>query len=445
MPRSVFTVSSLNREVRGLLEASYPEVWVEGEVSGLSAPASGHLYFHLKDETSRIRCALFKNRLFRLAYRPQEGRLILARGRLSLYEDRGDYQFLIDYAEAAGEGELRRRFEALKHRLSLEGLFSADLKRSIPSVPTCIGIVTSPTGAALHDVLVTLKRRLPSCPVIVYPTSVQGAAATGEIVAALERANSDNRCDVLILARGGGSLEDLWSFNEESVARAVRDSALPVVTGIGHEVDITIADFAADLRAATPTAAAETVTPDYTELLASTFALTKRLLYGIETRLGREGQRIDGFSARLRHPGAELGARRHRLVALETRLHSILKGRFNSWKRDAVALQERLRRRTPAALLNESRFQLIAETSRLTRRVERQLQRRELRLESLDARLRAMSPQRTLERGYAVVRPLGSNQPLTRVTQTAEGNRIDVELADGQLDCTVDRVLPRET
>src|SRR5579859_4685596 len=260
--RRILSVSELNRAARGLLEGGFPILWVEGEISNLAQPGSGHLYFSLKDAQAQVRCALFRNRGMLLRFKPANGMKVLVRGRVSLYEPRGDYQFLVESMEDAGHGALQRAFEALKERLAQEGLFDAALKRPLPQVPKTIGVVTSPTGAAIRDILSVIRRRHPLARVIVYTVPVQGVGAAAKIAAMLGLASRRGECDVLILARGGGSLEDLWAFNEEPVARAIRASAIPVVSGVGHEIDFTIADFAADLRAPTPTGAAELVTPD---------------------------------------------------------------------------------------------------------------------------------------------------------------------------------------
>jgi exodeoxyribonuclease VII large subunit len=258
----VYSVGRLNREVRLLLEHGMPVVWVEAELSNFSRPGSGHWYFTLKDRDAQVRCAMFRQRNSLVRFTPAEGKLVLARARVGLYEPRGDYQLLVEHMEEAGVGALKREFERLKERLAAEGLFAPELKRPLPGVPRRIGIVTSPTGAAVRDILNILARRFPAAEVLIYPTVVQGAAAVPELLAAIGLASARRECDVLIVARGGGSLEDLWAFNDERVARALRACPMPVVTGIGHEVDFTIADFVADLRAPTPSGAAELVVPD---------------------------------------------------------------------------------------------------------------------------------------------------------------------------------------
>ena len=260
--REVYTVSSLNREARRIIEGQLGVVWVEGEISGLARPGSGHLYWRMKDESAQLRCAMFRSQNRLLNFRPGDGQHVLARGRVSIYEPRGEYQLVVEYLEEVGEGLLRRRFEELKRKLATEGLFDAERKRDKPELPRRIGVVTSPSGAAVRDIVTVLARRFPAIPVLIYPTAVQGTGAAAEIASALELADHRGECDLLILARGGGSLEDLWSFNEEAVARAMAAVSIPIISGVGHEIDFTIADFVADVRAPTPSGAAELAVPD---------------------------------------------------------------------------------------------------------------------------------------------------------------------------------------
>ncbi|HCR7109782.1 TPA: exodeoxyribonuclease VII large subunit, partial [Shigella flexneri] len=264
---AIFTVSRLNQTVRLLLEHEMGQVWISGEISNFTQPASGHWYFTLKDDTAQVRCAMFRNSNRRVTFRPQHGQQVLVRANITLYEPRGDYQIIVESMQPAGEGLLQQKYEQLKAKLQAECLFDQQYKKPLPSPAHCVGVITSKTGAALHDILHVLKRRDPSLPVIIYPTSVQGDDAPGQIVRAIELANQRNECDVLIVGRGGGSLEDLWSFNDERVARAIFASRIPVVSAVGHETDVTIADFVADLRAPTPSAAAEVVSRNQQELL----------------------------------------------------------------------------------------------------------------------------------------------------------------------------------
>lgn len=320
--RDIYTVARLNSEARQLLEGGLPALWVEGELSNFSAPSSGHWYFTLKDRDAQIRCAMFRAANSRVGFRPKDGQQLVLRGRVSLYEPRGDYQLIAELMEDAGEGALRREFERLKAKLAAEGLFDAALKRPLPPMPKRIAVVTSPTGAALRDVLHILARRYPPASVLVIPTPVQGAAATESIVAALDTASRRGDCEVIILARGGGSIEDLWCFNDERVARAIRRAAVPVVTGVGHEIDFTIADFAADVRAPTPSGAAELAVPDRRTLLAGLAGIETRLRQLASQWLSRANERFTALSQRLSraHPGARLQQQTQRLDELDLRL-----------------------------------------------------------------------------------------------------------------------------
>ena len=290
--RDIYTVSRLNREVRVLLERGFGTLWIEAEISNFARPSSGHWYFSLKDANAQVRCAMFRQRNYLSTFTPKDGQKVLVRARIGLYEPRGEYQLIVDHIEDAGRGALQRQFEELRARLAAEGLFAAERKRPLPGLPVRIGIITSPTGAAVRDILHVLARRFPAIGVLIYPVQVQGAQAAADIVAALELAGRRADCDVLILARGGGSLEDLWAFNDERLARAIVASPIPIITGVGHEVDFTIADFAADVRAPTPSAAAELVVPDAQEWLQSFALAGKRLEAALRRRVACR-QRLD--------------------------------------------------------------------------------------------------------------------------------------------------------
>src|SRR6201996_1141322 len=306
--RTVYTVTRLNREVRVLIERGLGVVWVEGELSNLSVPSSGHWYFSMKDRDAQLRCAMFRQRNMSVGFTPKAGQQILARGRVSLYEPRGDYQFIVEHLEEAGVGALKREFERLKAKLAAEGLFALERKRSLPRFPRRIGVVTSPTGAAIRDVLHILARRFPPASVLIYPTPVQGEAAVAALVAAIELASARRECDVLVIARGGGSIEDLWAFNDERVARAIHASAIPVVSGVGHEIDFTIADFVADARAPTPSGAAELVAPDRNACLETLARTSERMTACMRRELRSVNARFDAALLRLKlvHPGVRL-------------------------------------------------------------------------------------------------------------------------------------------
>lgn len=435
--RTVYTVSRLNHEARDLLEGSFPLLWVAGELSNLSRPASGHLYFSLKDDRAQVRCAMFRGRNRLLNFQPEAGMHVLVRAQVSLYPARGDFQLIVEHLEEAGEGALQRAFEALKRELAAEGLFADEAKRPLPALPRRIGVVTSPSGAAIRDVLTTLRRRFPGLPVVIYPVPVQGKEAAPAIVAALETANRRGECDVLVLTRGGGSLEDLWAFNEAEVARAIRASHLPVVVGVGHEVDITIADLAADLRAPTPTGAAERVAPDRAVLARHLATARQRLERAAERRLQDRVQRLDGARRRLVHPGRRLRELRERAHGDRVRLLRALNRTLADRRQRLAGIATRLERAGPAVRLPRERTRLEGLTQRLVRAVDRQtLPRRRQRLGGLARQLEAVSPLGTLARGYAIARREG--RILRRADQAEIGDAVNVQLGEGSLDCRVE-------
>ncbi len=399
--RDIYTVSRLNQDARALLEGEFPSLWVEGEVSNLSRPSSGHLYFSLKDTRAQIRCALFQNRAFLFRDCPRNGQHVLVRGRVSLYEPRGDFQIIVEYVEEAGAGALRRAYDELRLKLEREGLFAPERKRPLPRFPRRIGVITSPTGAAIRDVLTTLRRRCPSVPVLLYPAPVQGDSAAERIASAIRLASERRDCDVLLLARGGGSLEDLQAFNEEAVARAICACAIPLVTGIGHETDVTIADFAADLRAATPTAAAELASPDRLEWLRRVRLLAERLDGALQRRLADQRQRLAELARRLdrAQPRHRLRDRAQRLDDLDQRLRAAM----------------RLR---------------LATTSQ--------------RLHGLGNHLHALSPLATLDRGYAIVRRLPGGEILRRADIACVGDAVEALLSQGRLRCQIMAIDPAD-
>ncbi len=433
----VLSVSELLRDVRALLERGFPRVWVEGEISNFSCPRSGHWYFTLKDENAQMRCAMFRSDNRRLDFRPEDGMSVLARGRLTLYEARGDFQLVVETLEETGDGALRRAFEALKQRLLAEGLFDEARKRPLPALPRRIGVLTSPTGAALHDILSVLRRRFPAIPVRLYPIPVQGEGAAREIARMLRLAGRRRDCDVLILARGGGSLEDLWAFNEEIVARAVAESPIPVITGIGHQVDFTIADFCADLRAPTPSAAAEAVVPDADEWRQRIGHLESRLHQAMDQRLERLRERLDHLQARLRHPRARLEQLRQRGDDLERRLLRAWQQSQEHHRRRLDDLVHRLHAAGPRNRLAATREHLSHLEDRLRQSQQRRLERERTRLHGLMRALHAISPLGTLDRGYALVEK--ADGPLVQsVHDVAAGERIRVRLHDGRIACRVE-------
>jgi exodeoxyribonuclease VII large subunit len=403
--RNVYSVTRLNREVRLLLERGLAVIWLEAELSNFTQPASGHWYFTLKDPEAQIRGAMFRQRNLNVGFTPRSGQLVLVRGRVSLYEPRGDYQMILDHMEEAGVGALKREFERLKARLAAEGLFAAERKRPLPAFPRRIGLITSPSGAAIRDVLHILKRRYPPAQVLIYPSPVQGAAAVPALIEALKLASARADCDVIILARGGGSLEDLWAFNDEAVARAIRACAIPVVSGVGHEIDFTIADFVADVRAPTPSGAAELVVPDRQALLNTLRRIGERLVQSGRRELRTGLQRLAHLQHRLQrtHPGVRLQQSAQRLDELEQRLRQALRTQVQHQNIRLSHALTALLRATPAQRLAV----LAARNAELRIRLRHALQRRVEasghRLRLAQQKLDTVSPLATLARGFAVV------------------------------------------
>ena len=430
----VLSPSQLNTLARSLLEDAFPVVLVEGELGNLSRPASGHLYFTLKDARAQVRCALFKPKSQWLNFQPRDGLRVLARGRLTLYEARGDYQLILDSLEEAGEGALRRAFEELKARLQAEGLFDAARKRPLPAYPRRIGVLTSPSGAAVRDVLSVLARRFPLVEAEVLPVPVQGATAAAQVRAMLEGAGASGRYDVLVLARGGGSLEDLWAFNDEALARAIAASPVPVVSAIGHETDFTLADFAADLRAPTPSVAAELLVPNAVDVATRVRGLHQRMDALHLRSLRAAMQRADRASLRLHalRPQARLQALRQRQLEALRRLSS-------AWRMRDAGLRARLRhaeavlRATqPRRRLLDLRERLAALAPRPQAAIARRLQADALRLRGLARSLQAVSPLATVARGYAILQH-EDGRVVRSVDDAASGDRLAARLGDGRL------------
>lgn len=438
--RDIYSVSRLNREIRTLLETGFPAIWLEAELSNLARPASGHLYFSLKDEAAQVRCAMFRNRNLTLRFRPENGLQVLVRARVSLYEARGDYQLIVEHMEEAGDGALRRAFEELKIKLEAAGLFAAEHKLRLPRFARRIGVITSPSGAAVRDIVTTLERRFPAIPVVVYPVPVQGATAAPAIVKALRTAARRAECDVLILARGGGSLEDLWPFNEEVVARAIYDCPIPVVSGIGHEVDVTIADFVADVRAPTPTAAAELVSPSQYEWLQSFVRLGDRLIRLIQQQLGHREQQLNWLARRLPHPQRYLQSVAQRLDELEIRRHNALRYVLQQRESRLLTLRERLQQHNPRHALARHEAQRQQLSTRLNNAMRRRLQDAAQRLQYLVRTLETVSPLATLGRGYAIVTREADNKILTDVKQIDVQTRIRARLHQGRFTAVIDGI-----
>lgn len=438
--RDVYTVSRLNREARALLERGLPALWIQGEISNLSRPSSGHWYFSLKDGEAQVRCAMFRQRNILTRTVPRDGLLVLARARVSLFEPRGDFQLILEQLEEAGEGELRRQFELLKNRLQREGLFDPARKRALPALPARIGVVTSPTGAAIRDVLNILRRRFPSIAVLIYPVPVQGAAAAAQIAAIIRLASARAECDVLIIARGGGSLEDLWAFNDERVARALAACRIPTVTGIGHEVDFTIADFVADVRAPTPSGAAELVAPDCREWLGRLEMITRRVSAAMLRRIGESATRYGWLDRRLAqcHPGLRLGAQAQRLDDFEQRLRHIVRSCLAAWAARLHSAQLNLWHASPGAQLRNLASRRLHLNLRLVTAMRQLLVANTRRQEVAVRALQTVSPLATLERGYAIVTRVADGSLVRASDQVARGDRIEARLMRGRVRAIVE-------
>ncbi|WP_455218309.1 exodeoxyribonuclease VII large subunit [Kaarinaea lacus] len=437
--REIFTVSELNHQAKELLEGQFPLVWIEGEISNLARPASGHIYFSLKDEAAQVRCAMFKMRNRLINFQPENGQQVLARARVSLYEARGDFQLIIEHMEETGDGALRRQFELLKHRLYEEGLFDESHKQELPTLPGRLGVITSPTGAAIRDILSVLKRRFPGIPVLIYPVPVQGDDAPPAIVEALQTASKRKECDLLILARGGGSLEDLWAFNDESVARAIYNCPIPVVTGIGHEIDFTIADFVADYRAPTPSAAAETVSPDREEWQETLKAWQKRLARSLSGYLQQRKQALDWLYRQIKHPGQRLNEHAQRLDELEMRFSNALIGSLRHRSAHLATLRARIQGLSPGQRLKEIRLKLDKLDYANRQAIFTFLERDRQRLGKLGRALDTVSPLATLGRGYALAQT-EDGRIIRSAGDVQVNDRITTRLGEGSLDCRVETV-----
>ena len=437
--RDVYSVSRLNKEVRLLLESGLPQLWLEGELSNFAAPASGHWYFSLKDSTAQVRCAMWRQRNTGVRFRPKDGMLVLVRARVGLYEPRGEYQLLVEHMEEAGEGALKREFEKLKAKLAAEGLFAAERKRPLPAVPRRIGVVSSPTGAAIHDILRVLRARFPAAGVLLYPTAVQGAAAVPEIVRAIEAASRRQECDVLIVARGGGSLEDLWCFNDERVARAIAACRIPTVSGVGHEVDVTIADFVADVRAPTPSAAALATVPDKRSWLDMLAQLETRIAGAMGRALRAQGLALGTLTQRLQisHPGVKLTQHAQRLDDLEQRMRLALRASVGGRQQRLESLSTRLWRENPRHRLEAFSAHAAALGQRLRSAFSGSLGALEQRLALASRTLDAVSPLATLGRGYAIVQRVDDGSVVHDAAQTPAGTEIEARLAKGRVRATV--------
>jgi exodeoxyribonuclease VII large subunit len=443
---AAISVSQLNRRVKTLIEQGMTRLWVEGEISNLSRPASGHIYLSLKDDAAQVSAAWFRQRQRAPAIGFKNGDRVLAYGRVSLYEARGNYQLIIEQLEPAGEGILKRRFDALKLKLANEGLFDEDRKQALPELPNRIGVITSPSGAAIRDVLSVLNRRFPAIPIVIYPAAVQGDAAPGELISALSQAVDRDECDVLIVCRGGGSLEDLWAFNGELLARAIVDCPIPVVSAVGHEVDFTIADFVADVRAPTPSGAAEIIVPSQDDWL--------RRIAGLATRIARVGQRaledkaqeLDWLGRRLvaSSPAATLQRQRDSLREYSGRLTSSIQQQLLRQQNQLQTTSGELLKLSPALSVQRSINQLNQLRQRLATATRNSVSDTSHKIALLGRALHSVSPLATLDRGYAIVKREDSDAVLMNVADIKTGDDVRTHLARGEFTATVTKVISND-
>lgn len=440
--RDIYTVSRLNSEVRSVLEGSFPLLWVEGEISNLARPSSGHIYFSLKDSRAQVRCAMFRMKRQLLRFQPENGLTVQIRAKVGLYEGRGEFQLIVEHMEAGGEGALRQAFDALKLQLSQEGLFETERKQGLPSLASRVGLITSPSGAAIRDVITVMNRRYPAMPILIYPVSVQGDKAPQEIIEALRLANRRKECDLLILTRGGGSLEDLMAFNDEQVARAIADSEIPVISAVGHEIDFTIADFVADQRAPTPSAAAELATPDQRELEQQIRQLKQRLQR-------QQGQQVELINHRFRalqqrlarvHPELQLNQKRQRLDTMERQLQSILSGQLMQRGEQIQLLKAQLSAVTPQHRLQKQSHQFQELYRRLAQATRDNIQNRRHLLQAEAGKLNTLSPLATLDRGYSITREATQQRVLHSNESISKGDRIETLLRRGKITSLVEKV-----
>lgn len=442
----VFTVSQLNQRAKQLLEITFTSVKVEGEISNLSRPSSGHWYFTLKDKGAQVRCAMFRSRTAQVRFQPKEGDQIVVRGKVSLYENRGDYQLIVDAMKPAGEGQLQQAFIQLKQKLGAEGLFASEHKQALPSEIKRIAVVTSPTGAAIHDILTVLKRRFPSIEVDIYPVQVQGQDAAQQIVWAINQANFDaehanegTAADVIIVGRGGGSIEDLWCFNDENLARTIFNSHLPIVSAVGHEVDFTIADFVADVRAPTPSAAAELLSPDQQEFWQRLSTLSNRLINSIEQQVKNKQWQLQSAQRGLQHPGDKLSQYAQTLDMLEMRMRQSQHVNLDKLKQRLLMGQQKLQQHSPTNKLQQIETQLGYLQKRLSNGIKQVLTHKSEQLQQQALILNAVSPLQTLGRGYAILQTT-DNTVVRDSHEVKRGDVLSAQIGSGQLILSVEKI-----
>jgi len=437
----IYTVSRLNSEVRLTLELQFRQLWLVGEVSNFVAASSGHWYFSLKDQAAQVKVAMFKTSNRNAVFTPRNGQQVMVRARISVYEPRGEYQLLADFIEPAGDGLLRQQYEQLKAKLAAEGLFAPERKKALPLQVKKVGVITSPTGAAIRDILTVLQRRAPALEVIIYPSLVQGAQAAGDLTAALQHAIRRNECDVLIIGRGGGSIEDMWCFNDETLARTIANCPIPIVSAVGHEIDFSISDFVADVRAATPSAAAELVSPDQQHQLQVLLQLKQRLTQSIRQHLGQKAQLFLHQHSKLQllHPARRLQQQQQRLDELQIRLQQAMQHKLQQHHQQLQLQHKALWLLSPEQQLKRQQLKLQQLQQRLTLNLNQQLQKKQQQWQALSRELHTVSPLATLQRGYSIVFDAKSTV-VKSASQLQSGDKVRLKLADGDIAAEVTEV-----
>lgn len=432
---TAFTVSQLNRQIQQLLEASLPWILVEGEISNLAKPGSGHWYFSLKDNRAQIRCAMFKGKNSTVRFRPKDGDMVRLRARVTFYGPRGDCQLSVESMESAGEGALQQAFERLKLTLQSEGLFDAEHKKTLPSKPERVAIITSPVGAAVRDMVTTFRRRFPLTELTILPSLVQGQDAARNVLKQLLRADESGYFDAIIVGRGGGSLEDLWSFNDEALARAIFNAKTPIVSAVGHETDFTIADFVADMRAATPTAAAELLSPDRLHLIRQVEQQERQLVRRMSRILEQSQQQLDFLTRRIRHPKERIDQQQNQLDQLKRRLQQSIERKIQDHQTKTQNLAHRLGKASPETRILQHRAKLQDIDARLALALKNSLTSKQTSFARLVDKLNLVSPLNTLSRGYAIAAK--GEQVIRSVDDVQKGDAISVRVQDGVIKCEV--------
>lgn len=435
--RQVLTVSQLNKKAKNLIEAELGAIWIEGEISNFVRASSGHWYFTLKDNNAQIKCAIFKFKNRQVSFTPQEGDKIIVKGNVSLYEARGDYQLIADYMEPAGLGKLQQELNVLIEKLRIEGLLDSERKIALPFLPKSIGVITSASGAAVHDVLTVLKRRCPMVPVIIYPTQVQGESAVTSIIRSLNLAISREECDVILITRGGGSLEDLWCFNNEQLAREIADADIPIVAAIGHEVDITLTELVSDLRAATPSAAAELLVPDQQSLWQKVDIAARDIGSLLQLKINQLQVRLNIALLKLKDPEQQILQSIHRLLMMQNKLRISFNRQLSNKQSRLEALAIRLTKHHPRERLLLQQNQLNLLDARLNTSARRLLDAQQNSIKMLAGELNALSPLSTLGRGYSITRINSNKMVISKTSQTNKGQVVDILLSDGEIKCEV--------